>query len=95
MTTVIEELEIDWAPFEELKDERPCYDCTAPALWMQVFSCCGLEVPKCDTHKKMMEESIRRLERFLIVTWNCRECGATGRVSPGKKAWNLLTWRPL
>lgn len=95
MTAVIVEQEIDWAPFEELLDERPCRDCGAAARWIQTLECCKTQSPKCDKHKKMMEELMAWKATFRKLTWNCGECGAKGRCDPPSKVWELITWTPL
>ena len=94
MTTVLDEL-IDWALFEELKDERPCYDCSAKAVWMERIKCHQQPYPKCDVHKKMREDRMRRVEWVAILNWDCSECGASGRLVPGSRVWELVSWEPL
>lgn len=95
MTAVIVEQEIDWAPFEALKDDRPCYDCAGSAKWLQRFACCCKDYPKCDLHKEWLVNELRRIQNCFVVKWHCSECGAKGKVSPGMKVWDLVIWTPL
>lgn len=74
--------DFDLVFFEQLSDERICTpygpECDKVAKWLVIKSCCGVDIPLCDEHKKIAEKEVG--SGVSSTTYTCLYCKHWGPV---------------